>query len=611
MSHKVNLYWNRCKTEVWGDLFTVDLANSHFDGLEGVFATWSGGASPAPLAVGHGNIREELEKLRFDSAMEQFRSIGVFVTWARANPALIEGIDCFLAQALQPKIDRAPAPAPIVEVNLPGRPEIQGIPPAQKEPTQPDQLWDDIVAKKTTPQQAAASITRTMAAAAPKPAVVTPAKPRRVSRLQTLFNEIIEKRGKEPKSSGFFGGAKPKDAQEGLINEIMQAILEEAVGSGASDIHIEPMETVTRVRMRVDGVLEEVLAFPHSLNLRLVSYIRVMANLDPEKSLGTAKPEDSRMNVRVADKEADLRLSTFPTQHGEKAVLRVIPRDIELPTLLQAGLLPESIKLVEDIARRPQGMIVVTGPTGSGKSTTIYTMLQLLNEPGRNIVTLEDPVEKKIPGLMQGMIQPKVGFTFSTGLRAILRQDPNVIMVGEIRDVETAEIAMSAALTGHMLLTTLHTNSALGAVTRLLDMGLEPFLVSSALTAVFAQRLARRLCTACREEGPITDAERAQIAELAQRGRVPVPALGATAFRPRGCKSCRETGYRGRLIIFESIIINPEIRQIILRKGGLDDLLKAALIGGKSEFLLADGLTKAAAGHTSLPEIARVVGAAD
>jgi type II secretory ATPase GspE/PulE/Tfp pilus assembly ATPase PilB-like protein len=256
-------------------------------------------------------------------------------------------------------------------------------------------------------------------------------------------------------------------------------------------------------------------------------------------------------------------------------------------------------------------MLVVTGPTGSGKSTTLYTTLMTLNETTRNIVTLEDPVEKKLPGISQGMIQPKVGFTFSSGLRAILRQDPNVIMVGEIRDVETAEIAMSAALTGHMLLTTLHTNSALGAVTRLLDMGLEPFLISSALTAVFAQRLARRLCEGCREAGEITAAERADVEELARRGGVKLGDLtGAKVYRPKGCSSCRDSGYRGRLLIFESVKLTPKLRELILAKGTLDEMKRVAVSEG-AEMLLADGLKKAAMGLTSITEIARVVGADD
>jgi type II secretory ATPase GspE/PulE/Tfp pilus assembly ATPase PilB-like protein len=610
--HSVNVSWNRCKGEQWADLWAVDLTSLHFNGMQGVYAAWHGGATPTPVAVGQGELREELEKLRADPRMQAFRPFNVFVTWARAESVLCDGIERFLLEALRPKIARPPPNAPIVQVNLPGRDPLPGLAAPKPEPSQPDQVWDDLTVKKITPQQAAAAVMATAnpglnGAPAAAAQTATP-KARKASRLQAAVKAILERRS-APKSGGFFGGSKPKDEKEGLVNEVMNAILEEAVGTGASDIHIEPMETATRVRLRVDGMLDEALVLPSSLDLRLVSYIRVACNLDPEKGIGTAKPEDGRMNVTVDGHEADLRLSTFPTAHGEKAVLRVIPRETEVPTLEGLGLLKESIATVHELARRPQGMIVVTGPTGCGKSTTLYTILKTLNETTRNIVTLEDPVEKKLPGISQGMIQPKAGFTFSSGLRAILRQDPNVIMVGEIRDVETAEIAMSAALTGHMLLTTLHTNSALGAVSRLLDMGLEPFLISSALTAVFAQRLARKLCEGCREAGTITDAERADLEELARRGGVKLGELkSAQIYRPKGCSSCRDTGYRGRLLIFELVKLTPKLRELILAKATIDEMRKTAVAEG-SELLLSDGLKKAAAGLTSITEIARVVGA--
>ena len=612
MAQQLNLSWNKCKGDVWGDLQTVDLADSHFDGLDGVFAAWHGGSSPTPVVVGHGNIREELERLRMDPSLDPYRPMGIFITWARAEAVLGEGIDRFLCETLLPKVAHPPPQAPVIQVNLPGRPDLPGAPAAVKEASQPDQIWDDMAVKKASPQQAAAAAARAVQAAEqPKPAAAPTPKPRRVSRLQAAFNSIIEKRNNPKASTGFFGNAKPKDELEGLAAEVTGAILEEAVESGASDIHIEPMESVTRVRLRIDGMLDEALAVPNSLNIRLVSYIRVACNLDPEKGVGTAKPEDGRMNVKVVGKEADLRLSTFPTSHGEKAVLRVIPRDTELPTLTTLGLRPETIKAVEELSRRPQGMIIVTGPTGSGKSTTLYTVLMSLNESSRNIVTLEDPVEKKLPGISQGMIQPKVGFTFANGLRAILRQDPNVVMVGEIRDVETAEIALSAALTGHMLLTTLHTNSAIGAVTRLLDMGIEPFLISSAVTALFAQRLARKLCEGCREAVPITPAEKAEVEELARRAGIPLGDLSAvTSFHPKGCPSCRDTGYRGRLLVFETVTLSPKLREMILAKATLDEMRRVAVAEG-SELLLVDGLKKAALGMTSLAEIVRVVGAGD
>ncbi len=607
MAQTLNLSWNRCTGDRWGDLFAVDLSSRHFDGLIGVYLAWSGGQAPTPLAAGQGPIREMLAALREEPALAPFRGAGVFVTWARAEPVLCDGIERFLVETLQPKVRRTPPAAPIVEVNLPGREPLAAAVPAVRETSQPDQIWDDMAAARPSPQQAAAAAVQAPPAPAPIEAAPVAVAPRKITRLQAAVNAILEKRSKAAKpAGGFFGGSKPKDEKESLVGEVMQAILEEAVGTGASDIHIEPQESATRVRLRVDGVLDEALVLTNGLELRLVSYIRVLCNLDPEKGVGTGKPEDGRMAVNVAGKEADLRLSTFPTGHGDKAVLRVIPRGQEVPTLTELGLRPETIASIEEMIHRPQGMIVVTGPTGSGKSTTLYTLLQRLNDRSRNIVTLEDPIEKKIPGVSQGVLAPKAGFTFSEGLRAILRQDPNVIMVGEIRDVETAEIAMSAALTGHMLLTTLHTNSAVGAVSRLLDMGLEPFLISSALTAVFAQRLARRLCPDCREPGPVQPAEREQILELGRRAGLQIEGIGDQTYRGRGCSSCRDTGYRGRLVLFETVRITPALRELILAKASIDQLRTQALKDG-SELLVADGLLKAAAGLTTLAELARVV----
>jgi len=305
-----------------------------------------------------------------------------------------------------------------------------------------------------------------------------------------------------------------------------------------------------------------------------------------------------------------MRLSTFPTPHGDKAVLRIIPRKAVIPRLEDLGLLPQTVAQLNRLIRLPQGMIVVTGPTGSGKSTTLYTMLAALNEPSRNIVTLEDPIEKKIPGINQGSLNPKSGFTFSQGLRSILRQDPNVIMVGEIRDVETAEIAMSASLTGHLLFTTLHTNSALGAITRLLDMGLEPFLISAALTAVCGQRLARRVCETCREAYSPSMDERAELADLLKRAGGQPVRFGDQLMRGKGCEDCRGSGYKGRVMLFELIELSPAVRQMILKKGDLGDIQAQALSDGMST-LLIDGLRKAAMGITTVSEVVRVAASSD
>lgn len=412
--------------------------------------------------------------------------------------------------------------------------------------------------------------------------------------------------------TGFFGntGAKPAPSEERLIGDVVQLILHSALRVRASDIHLEPQETYLRVRFRIDGVLEEVLRVKSSLNLRVVSNIRVACSLDPEKVSG-GKPEDGRVSVKIDGREADLRLSTFPTAFGDKAVLRVIPRATKTATLDELGLEQGSVDLLRTLLARPQGLLVVTGPTGSGKSTTLYAALEALNDSSRNIVTLEDPIERKVPGITQGMIQPRQGFGFAEGLRAILRQDPNVIMVGEIRDTETAEIALSAALTGHLLLTTLHTVSALGAVNRMIDMGLEPFLVASAITAVTAQRLARTVCPNCAEAYAPTAADMAEVETRAKKAGVKVPeGFGKNLKQGAGCATCRGTGYYGRLLVFEAAVITPPLREAILRKGSVDDLREAAARGGM-EPLFLDGLRKAADGRTSLAEILRVVDSAD
>jgi type IV pilus assembly protein PilB len=429
--------------------------------------------------------------------------------------------------------------------------------------------------------------------------------------LQGAFLELVAKAKVAPKPAGFFGAnAKPTPEEDHLIVEVVNLLLRTALKLRASDIHLEPQEAHLRVRYRIDGILEEVLQVPHAHNLRVVSNVRVSCGLDPEKLSG-GKPEDGRTSVKVEGSQADLRLSTFPTPFGDKAVLRLIPRKSKGASLDELGLDAPSVAVMRGLLARPQGLIIVTGPTGSGKTTTLYASLNELNDATRNIVTLEDPIELKIQGVNQGLIQPKQGFGFSEGLRSILRQDPNVIMVGEIRDQETAEIAMSAALTGHLLLTTLHTVSALGAVNRLLDMGLQPFLVASAVTAVTAQRLARTICPSCvRPQTPTPE----QMAEVEARSRlagIKIPDGLVRGLRSgAGCEDCRGTGFRGRVLIFETMISAPPLREVILRKGGIDDLRVAAVKCGM-EPLILDGLRKAAEGRTTLAEILRVVDATD
>jgi type II secretory ATPase GspE/PulE/Tfp pilus assembly ATPase PilB-like protein len=587
----LRLDWGTAKDGSWCDLLSLKPESPEFKGLEGVYVLWHGGSEPGMVRVGQGEIRERLSFLLQDAGVLKFKGLGLFLTWAAVERRKRDGVERFLQDRLQPKL-KAPAPkAPPIAVNLPGSAEPEPLEASAEEPEPAEE-------PAAPPQE--------------PPARPAPAEAKKPSGLQSRFDELAAKLDKKS-SRGFFGGKEaPKaPADEALVGEVTQLVMREALTLRASDIHLEPMVDKLRVRLRVDGLLETHLEIPHSLKLSMVSHIRVLCGLDPEKGVASAKPEDGRMVVTIDGQEADLRLATFPTAYGDKAVLRIMPRQTKLPGLEEMGLLPAHASLVRGLVMRPQGMIIVTGPTGSGKSTTLYTLLQLLNDSSRNIVTLEDPIEINLPGLIQGSILPKLGFGFADGLRAILRQDPNVIMVGEVRDNETAEIACRAALTGHLLLTTLHTTSAVGAVARLLDMGIEPFLLSSALTATFAQRLARRVCEGCRETAAPTAEERAQLEALAQRAGLQASADAFPSLhRGRGCPDCRGTGYKGRTMVFEAFPATAEMRPLIMRKASADELRSAAARAGM-EPLLADGLRKVQSGATSLEEILRVAGTGD
>ncbi len=612
------IYWNRCEGDVWGELYAVNLDDPHFDNLEGVYMVWLGGNKPAAICAGSGLIREKLAERRAEPELQALRDKSLLVTWAKVDTVVRKGVERWLLENLRPKIpNKVPETLP-VEVNLPGRPG-QASPDAGAPPSQ---LFQDLTAPDSAPP--ATHTTGPVASEAPPPApapaapapaaaVKTPAagaEPQRLP-LQAEFVEMVKRARETTKGGMFGGGGKPKPEEEKLVSDTVQRILREAVKLRASDVHLEPLESALRVRFRLDGILEEMMQIPAALNLRVVSHIRVNCGLDPERGIGTSKPEDARMSLSQDGVEVDLRLSTFPTTNGDKAVLRLIPRNSKVPALEEIGLDPKITDALRAVSTRPQGMFIVTGPTGSGKSTTLYTLLQQINSPSRNIVTLEDPIEKKIPGINQGMIQPKAGFGFAEGLRAILRQDPNVIMVGEIRDLETAEIAVSASLTGHMIFTTLHTNSALGAITRLFDMGLEPFLIASALTAVSAQRLARRVCETCAQPYEATAAEIAEIEHRVKSSGIRMPdGLLKNLKRGAGCAACRQSGYLGRTLLFEYVAISPTLRSLILKKAGLDDLRAAALKDGNDP-LIADGLRKAAAGTISISEVFRVVDSTD
>ena len=377
------------------------------------------------------------------------------------------------------------------------------------------------------------------------------------------------------------------------IIRLINALLTEAVQGNASDIHVETYEKRLVVRMRVDGVLREVIQPRRELAPLLVSRIKVMARLDiAEKRL----PQDGRISVRLAGREVDVRVSTMPSSNGERVVLRLLDKKAGRLDLPQLGMEPRTLAALDEIIHKPHGIILVTGPTGSGKTTTLYAGLGRLNDRSRNILTVEDPIEYQIDGIGQTQVNTKVEMTFARGLRAILRQDPDVVMVGEIRDLETAEIAVQASLTGHLVLSTLHTNTAVGAVTRLHDMGIEPFLLSSSLVGVLAQRLVRVLCGNCRQPYA-PDTKQCELFGLD-------PDAGHIFHHAIGCPDCNGQGYRGRTGIYEMVVIDHEMRALIHRDAG-----EQALEAHARKFtpgIRHDGLRNILSGRTTVEEVLRV-----
>lgn len=382
------------------------------------------------------------------------------------------------------------------------------------------------------------------------------------------------------------------------IVKFVNALIAKAVSDRASDIHIEPQEREVRVRYRVDGVLHDVTAQSRKIHSGVISRLKIMADLDiSERRI----PQDGRISVRTGGKSVDLRLSTLPTVYGEKIVMRILDKSSILLKLEDLAFMDANLERYRQSFTKPYGMILVTGPTGSGKSTTLYATLNIVSKPTVNVVTVEDPVEYRLPGISQVQINPKAGLTFPTALRSILRQDPDVLLVGEMRDHETAQIGMEAALTGHLVLSTLHTNDAPSAVTRLTEMQIDPFLVASAVDCVLAQRLARRLCTHCKESYTPTMAEM-EVAgmELGPDDRLP------TLFRAVGCSHCARTGYRGRLAVHELMTVTEEIERMIVERATSDDIGKAARMQGMRT-LRDDGLAKVLLGETTMEEIGRVI----
>lgn len=391
------------------------------------------------------------------------------------------------------------------------------------------------------------------------------------------------------------------DGSDAPIVRLVTSMFRQALEARASDIHIEPGHGRVRVRFRVDGLLRDVVEHPDHLGAPLMSRLKIMARMDIAEK---RKPQDGRIGLRIEGRDIDVRASILPSNHGETMVMRLLDRGQSLIGLAQLGFGASDQRWFQRMIARPNGILLVTGPTGSGKTTTLYAALQELNRPDVKIITAEDPVEYHIPGINQVQVEPRIGLSFARILKAMLRCAPNVILVGEIRDRETAEIAIQASLTGHLVFSTLHTNDAPSALTRLVDMGVKPFLVSAAIQGVVGQRLVRRLCNECAEEYAPGEVE----ARALGLGALHAAGEGLRFRRPRGCRACEGTGYRGRVALYERMAMDPTIRDLTFRGAPLDDVRRAALASGSLSPLITDGATKVTEGVTSVTEVLRVAG---
>ncbi len=406
-----------------------------------------------------------------------------------------------------------------------------------------------------------------------------------------------------------------EDINSAPVSRIVSVIIRHAVEARASDIHIEPYDKESRVRYRIDGILHTSLTLPKSIHNAIIARIKVMSKLKLDE---TRVPQDGRIRLLVSGRPVDFRISTLPLSNQEKVVMRILDTAKGAPALEDLGFNANSLRAINEAAKKTSGIILVTGPTGSGKTTTLYSLLTILNQEGVNISTLEDPIEYEMKGVNQSQVRPKVGFTFASGLRSLLRQDPNIIMVGEIRDEETAELSIHASLTGHLVISTLHTNDALGAVFRLLDMKIERFLLASTLKTVVAQRLARRLCDKCKQEVSLPQAEiesmsgelksvplnilKAELPEMQNAGD-----LSAYKFyRPVGCSHCENTGFTGRVAISEVIDINDTLKEMI-NKGDKNFDINAVKASQDFISIRQDGIIKVVKGITTMEEILRVI----
>jgi type IV pilus assembly protein PilB len=385
------------------------------------------------------------------------------------------------------------------------------------------------------------------------------------------------------------------------VIKIVDSLIEHAYKAKASDIHINPQSRKVEVRIRVDGVLQEACSFPKEFHQPVISRIKIMAGLRTDEHQAA---QDGRLRTNIGNgKEAiDIRISICPTYYGENAVLRLLSDNSEQFTLENLGFSKSNEEKIIRAVKKPHGMILSTGPTGSGKTTTLYTLIKILNTRSDSIVTIEDPIEYAVEGIEQIQVNPQTGLTFANGLRSILRQDPNIIMVGEIRDVETASIAVNTALTGHLLLSTLHTNDAATTLPRLLDMKIEPFLVASTVNIAIAQRLVRRICDNCKEKTTLSEAERSSLS-----ANIPGHILETVEviYKGNGCRECLNSGYRGRLVIAEVLLVDDEIREAMLRKATSNEIKNIAIKNGMTT-IVKDGIEKVISGQTTFEEVLRV-----
>ncbi|MBI5149858.1 MAG: Flp pilus assembly complex ATPase component TadA [Candidatus Omnitrophica bacterium] len=437
---------------------------------------------------------------------------------------------------------------------------------------------------------------------------------RRVSKIELIEPVLVSERGVQRIVEACYGTtksvddiiqamgqARPAGAAMGLtaaatdeapIIKLVNTIIAQGLRDRASDIHMEPEEETMRVRFRIDGLLREAIVLPRKLQGPVTSRVKILAKLDIAEN---RRPQDGRIRLKIEDRVLDIRVSTFPTMHGENVVMRLLDKSNVLFGLEETGFSGQDLKVFRQLIRRPNGIILVTGPTGSGKTSSLYSALATINSIEKNIITIEDPVEYEIPLIRQTQVNPAAGITFATGLRSILRQDPDIIMVGEIRDKETVEVAIQAALTGHLVFSTLHTNDAPSALTRLIDIGVEPFLVSSTVAGILAQRLVRLVCDQCREEYvPAGDVLKSINVEP-----------GRKFYRGKGCVKCKQSGYAGRMGIFEFLVVDDLIKRMVDERRSADEIRKKAVEQGMTT-LRQDGFMKAQKGLTSLEEVLRV-----